>query len=191
MIIRETRGPVLLFRCAKQDSRLSKAVNDEKRPSILDIFKEAVVRPSRLLFLEPVVFILTLWSSFCFGLVFISTQSVAQVYSSKNNFSDAASGWVQSALFVGEVAGFFACLPQNRYYQRSASRNSVNAGVPIPEARLPLSIPTSLIGLAGGLFWYGWSSFPHIHWIVPTFGLGIIGKQVRSMNFPFRHPHTL
>lgn len=139
---------------------------------------EAITRPAYLLCTEPVVFFLMLWAAFCFGLVFISTQSVAQVYSTVYGFSNAAAGLIQLALLVGEIVGFFACLPQNSYYQRSAARNSVEAGVPIPEARLPLSIPASLIGLAGGLFWYGWASFPHVPWIVPTVGLGFIGFAI-------------
>lgn len=116
-----------------------------------------------------------LWSAFSFGLVLMMTQSVTQVYSTHYGFSDPASGLVQIALFVGEVVGFLACLPQNAYYQRSATRNTVNVGVPIPEARLPLSILASLIGLAGGLFWYAWSSFAYIHWILPTIGLAFVG----------------
>ena len=106
------------------------------------------------------------------------TQSVAQVYSTNYGFSDSASGLVQIALFVGEAIGFFACFPQNAYYQRSAGRNLVEPGSPIPEARLPLSIPASLIGLAGGLFWYAWSSFPQIHWMLPSIGLAFVGSGI-------------
>ena len=60
-------------------------------------------------------------------------------------------------------------------------RPAIEADVPIPEARLHLSIPASLIGLAGGLFWYGWASFPHVHWIVPTIGLGFTGLGIISV----------
>lgn len=85
---------------------------------------------------------------------------------------------MQLALFVGEVVGFFACLPQNAYYQRSVANNS---GIPVPEARLPLSIPASLIGLGGGLFWYAWASYPSVHWMLPTIGLGFIGFAVMTI----------
>ncbi|KAL9601018.1 MAG: hypothetical protein Q9179_003006 [Wetmoreana sp. 5 TL-2023] len=175
LTIQETRGPVLLSRWASKDPRLPQAAGRATRPSLPALLYEAIVRPAWLLCSEPVIFYLTLWSSFCFGLVFISTQSIAQVYAINYGFSDAASGLTQSALFIGEVIGFFACLPQNKYYQQSTSNNPVEAGSPVPEARLPLSIPASLLGLAGGLFWYGWSSYPHIHWILPTVGLALVG----------------
>ncbi|KAL8735512.1 MAG: hypothetical protein Q9181_002755 [Wetmoreana brouardii] len=175
LTIQETRGAVLLSRWASKDHRLSRAAAGTTKPSLPTLLYEAIVRPAYLLCSEPVVFFLTLWSSFCFGLVFISTQSIAQVYAINYGFSDAASGLTQSALFIGEVIGFFAYLPQNKYYQQSASKNPVEAGSPVPEARLPLSIPASLLGLTGGLFWYGWSSYPHIHWILPIVGLALIG----------------
>ncbi|KAL8787171.1 MAG: hypothetical protein Q9213_002387 [Squamulea squamosa] len=178
IVVKETRGHVVLSKLAKKDQSLAKAANEMPHPPISALLYEALTRPAYLLFTEPVVFFLTLWAAFCYGLVFIMTQSVAQVDSTNYQFSDAAGGLVQISLFVGEVVGFLACLPQNSYYQRSAARNSEEPGVPIPEARLPLSIPTSLIGLAGGLFWYGWASYPYVHWIVPTIGLALVGFAV-------------
>lgn len=173
--VHETRSHVVLSRLAKKDSSLQKAAERLPQPQFSTLLYEAIYRPAYLLCTEAVVFFLMLWAAFSFGLVFIMTQSVAQVYSTNYSFSDSASGLVQISIFVGETIGFAACLPQNAYYQRSASRNTANPGVPIPEARLPLSIPASLVGLAGGLFWYGWASFPHIHWMVPTIGLVFVG----------------
>ncbi|KAL8793384.1 MAG: hypothetical protein Q9195_003970, partial [Heterodermia aff. obscurata] len=177
LAIKETRGPIVLSKSAKHDTRLKKAVQSH-RPSISGLMSEAITRPVHLLCTEPVIFFFTLWASFCFGLVFISTQSVPQVYSTVYNFGDTAAGLLQLALLAGATVGFFASLPQNTYYQRSATRNPIEVGQPIPEARLPLSIPASLIGLAGGLFCYGWGSFPHVPWIVPTIGLGLMGFAI-------------
>ncbi|KAL8937594.1 MAG: hypothetical protein Q9216_004352 [Gyalolechia sp. 2 TL-2023] len=175
VILRETRGQIVLALHAEKDTSLAKEASDIARTSLTHLLHEAITRPAHLLFTEPVVFFLTLWAAFCFGLVFLMTQSIVQVYSSTYKFGDSASGLVQISLFVGETIGFFACLPQNVYHQRSAKRNPVEPGVPIPEARLPLSVPASLIGLAGGLFWYGWASVPQVHWMLPTIGLAFVG----------------
>ena len=86
--------------------------------------------------------------------------------------ADSSSGLVQISLFVGETFGFFACLPQNGYYQRSAVRK-VETGIPIPEARLPLIIPASMVGLGGGR-----ASIPTVHWILPTVGLAFVGFAI-------------
>ncbi|KAL8835210.1 MAG: hypothetical protein Q9170_003406 [Blastenia crenularia] len=174
----ETRGQIVLSYLSKREPTLTKAANQIARPAITILLYDAITRPARLLCTEPVVFSLTLWAAFCFGLVFLSTQSITQVYSTIYAFSDSSGGLIQISLFVGETIGFLACLPQNTYYQRSAARNTAEPGTPIPEARLALSIPASLIGLAGGLFWYGWASFPHVHWMLPTVGLAFVGFAV-------------
>ena len=176
--IDETRGSIVLYRRAKAYAHLTPAAAEDGWPSISTLLYEATTRPALLFCTEPVVFFLALWSAFSFGVVFISTQSVAQVYAANYGFSDSASGLIQIALFAGEVVGFFACLPQNRYYRRFAPRNSVGPGVAVPEARLPLSIPASLLGLAGGLFCYGWSAFPHVHWMIPSIGLALVGAGI-------------
>ena len=163
--------------CAGQEQNLDQKALATDQPSLKKLL-EAIQRPLVLLFSEPIVFFFTPWAAFSFGLVFIMTQSVTQVYLDTYNFSDSASGLAQLELLVGEIIGFMACLPQNHYYQSTAKHNSIDPGTPIPEARLPLSIPASLLGLAGGLFWYGWTSFPHLHWILPTIGIGFVGFAI-------------
>ncbi|KAL8710238.1 MAG: hypothetical protein Q9220_005169 [cf. Caloplaca sp. 1 TL-2023] len=173
-----TLGPALGAVLSKQDTTVTKAANAIARPALPTLLYESLTRPARLLCTEPVVFSLTLWAAFCFGLVFIMTQSITQVYSTVYAFSDSSGGLVQISLFIGQTIGFLACLPQNAYYQRSAARNTAKPGTPIPEARLALSIPASLVGLAGGLFWYGWASLPLVHWILPTVGLAFVGFAI-------------
>lgn len=174
-LIKETRGPVILARKIQQDAALQPTPSytsaKSAAPSLTAIFYDAVVRPAYMLCTEPIVFFLTLWTSFCFGLIFLATQSIAQIYSTNYGFSDSQVGLVQVALFVGESIGFMACLPQNRYYMRSAARNLESPGVPIPEARLPLSVFASFLGLVGGLFFYAWTSYPFLPWILPAIGL--------------------
>ncbi|KAK3621129.1 hypothetical protein LTR56_022993 [Elasticomyces elasticus] len=143
--------------------------------SVARILQAAVIRPAHLLTTEPVILFFTLWSALAFGLVFISTQSIALVYSTTYSFTEPQTGLVQTSVCVGELIGFLACIPQNAYYLRSAGHNRQTPGKPLPEARLPLSVPASVFGLAAGLFWYGWTSGSSIPWIVPTVGLGFTG----------------
>ena len=84
---------------------------------------------------------------------------------------------------IGMIFGFFACIPQDAYHTHSAKRNKIRPGKPIPEARFPLSIPASLFGLAGGLFVYGWTSYPGAKapWIAPAIGLGMQGFGIMSV----------
>lgn len=180
LTLSETRHSVILERRARLLSKQTGRKYVVKGASVSmpasAVLYEAIGRPMRLFLTEPVVFFFSLWSAFAFGLVFVSTQSIAQVYGANYGFSIYQSSYVQAALFVGQTLGTFAAFPQNSYYLRSAKRNKLFPGMPVPEARLPLSIPASFIGLCGGLFWYAWTSTnPSLHWIVPSIGLGLTG----------------
>ena len=177
----ETRGSVILSQRAKalqkhaDNSLVITSSDPPPAPSAAMILQAAIIRPTHLLTTEPVIFFFTLWSAFAFGLVFISTQSIAQVYATTYGFTEPQTGLVQTSVCIGELIGCLACIPQNAYYLRSSRRNSQTPGKPIPEARLPLSVPASALGLAGGLFWYGWACRPSLPWILPSLGLGLMG----------------
>ena len=47
-----------------------------------------------MLLTEPVVIAFTLWSAFCFGIVYTCIQSIAQIYEAYYGFTDAQSGFV-------------------------------------------------------------------------------------------------
>ena len=176
--IEETRGPVILAQLSKRNAKFGAAAEAETPPPLTELLYDSIIRPAHMLCTEPVILFITMWSAFCFGVVYMCIQSIPQIYTAIYGFNDAQSGVVQLAILVGMTFGFFACIPQNSYYQRSAKRNKINPGVPIPEARLLLSIPTSIIFLGGGLFWYGWTARPSLHWIVPEVGLGFVGFAV-------------
>lgn len=150
-------------------------LSSQAPPPVKTLLYEAIVRSAYLFFTEPVLFIFTLWCGLAIGNVFLATQSIAQIYTTNYGFDAAQVGLVQSAMFIGELLGVGACLWQNKLFVDSGKRNKDSPGDPIIEWRLVLSIPASFLGLAGGLFWYAWSSTPDVHWIMPSIGLGLIG----------------
>lgn len=147
-------------------------------PPLLHKMAQSTKRPLWMLFTEPVLFTFTLWSSFMMGTVFLFTQSVEQVFSTLYGWSAAQAGYVQSAVVVGEILGFSAVLVNARLYFASARRNTECPGTPIPEARLYVSVVGSFVGVAGGMFVYGWTSFPDVPWIAPAIGLAMVGYGV-------------
>lgn len=73
--------------------------------------------------------------------------------------------------FVGSLIGMAINVANNGFY---AKQVKANGGKPVPEARLP---PMMLGGVAfaAGLFLFGWTSDPDIHWFGPVFAAGLIG----------------
>jgi len=182
-IFRETRPSVILKHAHIDSEPIGpECVPDESQKKSLGAWLyEAVVLPSRLLCTEPVVFIFTLLSALSYGIVFMGTQSVTQVYSALYHFEEYQAGLVQCALVIGELVGFVVCLHQNRIYCRKARLDggpSQSLDTSVAESRLYWSIPACFIGLSGGIFWYAWSSYRSLSWIMPTIGLGLIGFGV-------------
>ncbi|KAI4159981.1 MAG: hypothetical protein LQ342_006109 [Letrouitia transgressa] len=183
LTFRETRGLVILSNRAKRAHRLAQpSANDisgnsnHGSPPLKGALFGNITRSTYLLCTEPVVFFFTLLSALSYGLVFVSTQSVVQVYRTNYGWAEYQAGLVQLSLVVGELLGFLACVLQNRLFAQAAAK--VAAGQPnphLPEVRLYASIFGSFFGLTGGLFWYGWTSFPYLPWILPSIGLGIVG----------------
>lgn len=161
----------------QDDPKLEDDLDTSGSASTKRLLYDALVRPSYLLVTEPVVFFFTLLSALSYGIVFVSTQSVTQVFTELYGWQEWQAGLVQASLAIGELVGFAACLVQNKIF---AQRVRADKGKPaiessVPESRLYLSVPGSFVGLTAGLFMYGWAAYPALHWTVPSIGLGLVG----------------
>lgn len=182
LVMRETRGPVIQ-RKLKRRQELAKSqslgsATEAPKLSPGRFLYDTVILPAYLLCTEPVVFFFTLLSALSYGVVFISTQSVTQVFITNYNFLEYQAGLVQASVVIGELIGFAACLLQNAWYERTVKAHPELSEADLSEVRLYLSIPASFIGLTGGLFFYGWTSYPFLPWILPAIGLAFIGFGV-------------
>ncbi|MCJ1308688.1 hypothetical protein MMC25_002342 [Agyrium rufum] len=184
LVMRETRWPVIQRKIQRNKSAKeapSSVPNSESqaaKTSPARLLYDTVILPASLLCTEPVVFFFTLLSALSYGVVFISTQSVTQVFTTNYDFEEYQAGLVQASLVIGEILGFFACLMQNARYKHATRSNPNRSEAELSEVRLYLSIPASFIGLTGGLFFYGWTSYPFLPWILPAVGLAFIGFGV-------------
>ncbi|KAK0929917.1 hypothetical protein LTR91_004796 [Friedmanniomyces endolithicus] len=183
LLLHETRGTVILRRRAqhlrKTTHRSIYTAAELHQPPLSTRLLKSTTRPAYLLLTEPVLLASTLWSAFSFGTVFLFTQSTAQVYSSLYGWPAYRIGYLQIAVVIGEVLGWFPTLYSSRLYFQSTSRNREHAGSPIPEARLYLSVLGSFVGIAGGMFVYAWTAYPSLPWIAPTLGLGMVGFGIQ------------
>lgn len=128
----ETRGSVIQTRKEKAASKRL-AVTSEREQSghdgstglaaSVDVL-ETIGRSAKLLTTEYTVFFFMLWCAFSFGLIFISTESVTQVFTTNFNFKTYQAGLVQASMFIGEFIGLALCLTSNIYYARSATFRS-------------------------------------------------------------------
>ncbi|KIW87591.1 uncharacterized protein Z519_11916 [Cladophialophora bantiana CBS 173.52] len=179
LAMKETRGPVILRQRTKiashQQANASEPEKQQYHTNIVQFLKDNIVRPAYLLVTEPVVFFFTLLTALSYGIVFVSSQSVTQVFMTLYGWPEHQTAYVQAAIVVGEFLGLLICLYQNYLFEKAFRPESRTPRSRLPEVRLYMSIPGSFIGLAGGLFWYGWTSYSSLHWILPVIGLALTG----------------
>lgn len=87
-----------------------------------------------------------------------------------------------ASLTVGAVLATIVSIWQDKY-----TRTWKTFANPQPHHRLYFACVESLL-LPIGLFWFGWSSQPHIHWIIPAMGIacatmGIFSIYLATFNY--------
>lgn len=72
---------------------------------------------------------------------------------------------------MGQVFSMFFYVVMEVAYQKKLAKNPGKAK---PEGRLAPAMIGSVV-LPIGLFWFAWSTYPHVHWIVGIFGAVLFG----------------
>ena len=133
-------------------------------------------RPIHMLFTEPIVLFLSLYSAFNFSVMFCFVAAFTSIFGNTYGFSPGSAGLTFLAIFAGFSLGAFTLLLFDRLKYRKA-RMQAAQGPPVnitPESRL---LPAMLgsFGVPLGLFWFAWTARPSIHWICPVIATAPIG----------------
>lgn len=165
LFTQETFHPVIKRRLAKQ-----RGLKVEPSPPFADRLKTfaviALLRPIRMLFLEPIVGFFCLYVSAEFGTLFSFFAAVPYTFGTVYHFGIEKSGMVFLSIVIGCLLGLVTIvLCDVLLYRRQASTYGLNK-IP-PEHRLY----PSMIGSVGPpicLFWFGWTARSEISWASPA-----------------------
>ncbi|KAH7390119.1 major facilitator superfamily domain-containing protein [Cadophora sp. MPI-SDFR-AT-0126] len=145
------------------------------------IFKNAITRPLKLLFLSPIVSLLSLHVAFVYGLLYLLFTTFTTVFTGIYAFDTGSVGLTFLGLGVGSILGVVVIGgTSDRIYKYYKAKNN-NEGK--PEFRLPALMWCSMF-VPVGLFWYGWSAEAHVHYIVPILGTVLIAFGMLSVMLP-------
>lgn len=126
---------------------------------------EALVRPFELCFLEPIVFLMNLYISLIYGILYIWFEAFPIVFSEIHGFNPGESGLAFLGILVSTC-----CITMPGYFYwkyRWQSQHFDGHGNIAPEHQLPPACIGAL-ALPISLFWFGWTgNFESVHWIVP------------------------
>jgi multidrug resistance protein len=143
-----------------------KVKSDEERASIKTMIAVSLYRPFHLLLTEPVVFWFSLWVAFSWAVLYLTLAAIPLVFTTNHAFSLQQANAVFGAMCIGALLATVLAIQQEKLARRSGKL------VATPEGRLYFACVESAC-MPIGLFMFGWSSGPGVHWIVPAIAIGI------------------
>jgi hypothetical protein len=136
-----------------------------------ELFLYSIVRPTKMLFCSPIVFLLSLYVGVIYGYLYLLFTTITGVFEQQYNFSQGSVGLTYLGLGVGSFIGL-AMLGATS--DRLLTYLSAKYGENKPEYRLPPMIPGGFF-IPISLFMYGWTAYYKTHWIVPIIGTSFLG----------------
>lgn len=174
-VFHETYGPVLLERKAK---KLRKETGDNRYMSSFDDgdssrqkLIRAIIRPTKMLFMSPIVFALSLYLAVGYGYIYLLFTTMTQVFEEQYHFGAGVVGLSYLGIGCGMMLALFGF---GYFSDKMVKQQKRKHGSVKPEVRLSLILP-STVAFPIGLFWYGWSAQARTAWIVPIIGTVFCG----------------
>lgn len=180
LFVPETYAPVLLRKRAaaltKQTGKVYKTKMDIEKGvlPITQVLKISLIRPWLLLFMEPIVLILSIYMSIVYGTLYLLFGAFPIVFQLERGWSEGVGGLAFLGVAVGMVLAIACGGILNKWYIKAANQNG---GIAPPEARL-LGCMVGGIAIPIGMFWFAWTSYPSINFMSPIaagvpFGFGL------------------
>ncbi|KAJ8114980.1 hypothetical protein OPT61_g3267 [Boeremia exigua] len=185
-VLQETSAPFVLIEKAARLRRDTGnwAIHAEQERVELDVnavLKKYLTRPLRMLVLEPIVLLVSLYMSFIYGLVYALLKAYPYVFSSVYDMPTGVRTLPFLGLLLGTVLALVYILSQHRSY---IERLQANDGKAVPEWRLGPPILGAFV-FPIGLFWFAWTGFTNtIHWISPVAAGVFIGFGLLCIFLP-------
>ncbi|KAF2260915.1 MFS general substrate transporter [Lojkania enalia] len=164
----ETYKPVILARRAQKLG--IQPPNVAHNASLKTTLIQNLVRPVHMLFTEPVVFLLSLYTSFAFAILFLLFAAFPLIFQSAPYlFSVSQTGLAFLSIGLGVVLAAVTGILIDRGIYQKHFRKAVAAGChhAAPEHRL-YNMMVGGVGVTVGLFWFGWTADRGVHWVVPV-----------------------
>ena len=157
---------------------------EENRIEVSDIVVKFFARPFKMLILEPILLMVTLYMALVYGIIYLFFEAypIAFVEIRGNNLGVGSLPFLGITVGVVIGASLIAYITKTRFARKLAQNGKVE-----PEERLiPMFIGSILFPI--GLFWFAWTSSPNITtWPqiiagVPI-GAGVLMIFIQGLNY--------
>ena len=167
LICSESYPPVLLQRKAAKIRFETKnwaihAPADEKQVNMREIVVKYLFRPFLMMALEPILVLLTFYMALIYGILYLFFEAYPIAFQEVRGWNAGVGALPFLGITIGVITGVgIIVYTSNTRFKR---KMEANGGKPIPEERLiPMMIGAFLLPI--GLFWFAWTSNPHISWV--------------------------
>lgn len=131
----------------------------------------AILRPLQILLFEPMALILDIYAAILLGLLYLFFGAFPLIFTTNYGFNLWQAGLTFMGILLAMPTATMTMPFWHRYRNKLAERRG---GVGEPEDQLPMLIVAAPL-ITGGLFWFGFTTYPWIHWIVPIIGSFVFG----------------
>ncbi|KAL6703841.1 Cercosporin MFS transporter ctb4 [Coniothyrium glycines] len=186
-ILTETYGPVLLARRAKRMRSMTqnwayRAKSEERSLTTRDILEQALAKPAKMLFLEPILLLISVYISVVFGLMYAFFLAYPMSFIRERAWPITSAGLPLLSILVGCVLG--SLLISFTIHTRLAPNPTAGRS---REYRMVLMM-IGAVCLPVGIFAFGLTSSPHMSAVpqilagIPI-GIGIILINMQGLNY--------
>ena len=130
-----------------------------------------LVRPFAMLAQEPILSLMTAYMSFIYGVLYLLFEAYPVSFHDERGWNIGVASLPFASFIVGNMMGAATIAYSTR---TNFTRAIVKHGRIIPEERLPPMILGAAV-LPIGLFWFAWTSDPHITWVPQVISSGLLG----------------
>ncbi|KAF7918295.1 hypothetical protein BELL_0371g00090 [Botrytis elliptica] len=160
-------------------------ISEEEIISFDDLVRKHLFLPFKLLFGEPIVFLITIYTAFIYGILYLFLEAYPIVFAEYRGIDPAVATLPYLGMIIGVLFGCGIVIAFEPRYNRKLK---ANGGIPVPEERLvPMMVGACLFPC--GLFWFAWTgNYPSINWAAPTVsgiltGAGIMTIFLQALNY--------
>lgn len=177
--MRETSAVTILkakaARICKETGNPNLRAAGDKQTPIRELVAHALTRPIKFLVKSPVVFLISLYIAFNFGVTMLLFATFPTVFEDTYGWGVGVSGLAYIGVGIGCAIGVFT------FAKLSDRLLRANGEKYRAERRLILMMFVSPL-YPVGLFIYGWTAQYRVHWVVPIIGTAICGPGAVIIN---------
>ena len=133
-----------------------------------------LTRYAGLISTQPILFLLTLYQSLLYGILYLFYQSYPYTFGTLRGWHTGLNTLPLLGIIVGIFLGTVGIILYNHLYFRFHCHDP-DTGKFCPEARLPPMILGGCL-IPAGMFWYAWTAAPGIYWASPVCANLLIGS---------------